>query len=671
MKKRNTMLLWRGVLCLMLGAAFVSCEEYLDKSPDASLTLENGAFKDFFNFQGFVEEIYDRIPDKIQQNYNVTFNWGDDEIVNLEGNAMGLLGFKMDMGDYRAYMTEKASNSGLGNFLWNGGVGGGRGGNSDIWGSAWYCIRKANLGLENLDLMVGTDEERDLIAGQLYFFRAWWHMQMMMFWGGVPYVDQVLDGSQTLTLPRMSYQECADKAGEDFRKAADLLPINWDNTPSGMETSGKNDLRINKIMALGYLGKNYLWAASPLMENGAQLGAIASGKTYAYNTTYAQKAAEAFGELLSLVEGGATQYKLVPFDYSDVYNHTKTEGVTSSYSDLFYTRDQGQAMPGSTEAIFRGPADGNGDARYNYQTEFRPKGSGGVWNSYGDDIIFHPTANAVNMYGMANGLPLDDPASGFDPTHPFKNRDPRFYHDILFDGIKYINGSISRNPAGSNPENYRYMTTYSKTTTSDTPGLMRSNTVGTRTGYYIQKTVPKVLNSADVTGDAYGQFSFYMSYMRLADIYLMYAEACAAIGGASGKAGNFFMTAEDALNVIRERVGAGPVAATYTADKNKFMDEVRRERAVELMFEGHRWCDLQRWLLLTEKPYNEKYTQEFTRVEADSWFTSNDPANAQVGGWEEGYKVIVTRPLGVKHYWFPFPDSEVYLYPEFEQNPGW
>lgn len=84
---------------------------------------------------------------------------------------------------------------------------------------------------------------------------------------------------------------------------------------------------INKIMALGYLGKNYLWAASPLMEHGAQLG---GSNTYNYNTEYAKKAAEAFGELLTLVESGQTQYALAQFDYSDIYNHTKSASASNS-----------------------------------------------------------------------------------------------------------------------------------------------------------------------------------------------------------------------------------------------------------------------------------------------------------------------------------------------------
>lgn len=142
---------------------------------------------------------------------------------------------------------------------------------------------------------------------------------MMQYFGGLPYIDTVLSATEKMSLPRLSYQECADKAAVDFRMAADLLPINWDNTTVGKQTAGKNDLRINKIMALGYLGKNYLWAASPLMEHGAQLG---GSNTYNYNTEYAKKAAEAFGELLTLVESGQTQYALAQFDYSDIYNHT-------------------------------------------------------------------------------------------------------------------------------------------------------------------------------------------------------------------------------------------------------------------------------------------------------------------------------------------------------------
>lgn len=160
--------------------------------------------------------------------------------------------------------------------------------------------------------------------------------------------------------------------------------------------------------------------------------------------------------------------------------------------------------------------------------------------------------------------------------------------------------------------------------------------------------------------------------MRLADIYLMYAEACAAIGGATASSSEYpSLTAEGAINTLRDRVGVEHVNVKYTSDKNKFMDEVRRERAVELAFEGFRFCDLQRWLLLTEEPYTVKTSQEFTRVHDDAWYQdeNNDPADAEVSGWSES--TIVTRQYTERNYWFPFFKKDVSIYEGFEQNPGW
>lgn len=635
------------ILFLILGTSLASCEDYLDKEPDSTLSGDD-AFKNFMNFQGYIEEIYNCIPDKQKCNWAPSWNWGDDEIFNPE--ADGRMTHQVDLGNYRAWRS-------AGDWLYNSNssstaTGDGSPKRHSLWPHAWYCISKANEGLANLDkLTTATAEEKNLIAGQLYFFRAWWHFELMTFFGGLPYVDHVLDATGTLTLPRLSYQECADKVAADFRQAADLLPIDWDNTTVGKNTVGKNQLRINKIMALGYLGKNYLWAGSPLMKNGPKVG---GSQTYDYDEAYCKKAAEAFGELLNLVEGNQTQYALAQFNYKDIYNHERTEGSTSSYSDIFYTTRQNWLQPGSVEAIFRGPSPDFNASNWNTSKVFGPKVGGLVAH---DNVIHQPTANYVNMYGMDNGLPLDDPASGFDPNYPFKNRDPRFYHDIVFDGFKYVNSTM---PADM--EYLRYCSLY-------TGGAMRPVANASRTGYFIQKLVPHTCNEYDRTYDWGGNYHCYLPYMRLSDIYLMYAESCAAFGGASGKASNFSKTAEGAINTVRDRVKAGHVGSSYTASKNKFIDEIRRERAVELSFEGFRFNDLQRWLLLTEYPYTVKTSQEFKRVENNDFFKNNDPKDARVSEFKE--EVILTRVFGTKHYWFPLPDNDVYLYPEFGQNPGW
>lgn len=654
MKNKIKTLLLTGCVSLALGTSLSSCQDYLDKEPDSTVSADD-AFANFRNFQGFVEEIYNCIPDKEKCNYCPSWNWGDDEIFNPE--ADNRMTHQVDLGNFRAWES-------TGNWLK-------RDGSSTstnkfdhgIWNHAWYCIRKCNLGLQNIDKFVtGSAEEKKLIEGQLYFFRAWWHEEMMQYFGGMPYVDTFLGDNAEQRLPRLSYQECADKAAADFRKAADLLPINWDKTSAGLATQGKNDLRINKIMALGYLGKTYLWAASPLMKNGAQTGASKNGKTYDYDQEYAKKAAEAFGELLSLVEAGQTQYALAEFKYSDIYNHEKSADANSCFSDIFYTKKQNWKMPGTVEAIFRGPsADFNG-SNWNTSKVFGPKVQKVVAH---DNVIHQPTANLVEAYGMANGEPIYlvengqyvlNPKSGFDPEHPFKNRDPRFYHDIVFDGFKYLNGT---------PGQYadlQYCQLY-------TGGNMRPVANASRTGYFIQKLVPHTCNEVDKDYDWGSALHCYLPYMRLADIYLMYAEACAAFGGASGKSSNFGKTAEDAINTLRDRCGAGHVAPEFVADNHKFMDEVRREREVELSFEGFRFCDLQRWLLLTEAPYNQKFSQEFDRVESADFYTKHDPKDAQVANYRR--KLILTRNFDAKHYWFPLPIKETQISSEFRQNPGW
>lgn len=654
MKNKIKTLLLTGCVSLALGTSLSSCQDYLDKEPDSTVSADD-AFANFRNFQGFVEEIYNCIPDKEKCNYCPSWNWGDDEIFNPE--ADNRMTHQVDLGNFRAWES-------TGNWLK-------RDGSSTstdkfahgIWNHAWYCIRKCNLGLQNIDKFVtGSAEEKKLIEGQLYFFRAWWHEEMMQYFGGMPYVDTYLDGNAELNLPRLSYRECADKAAADFRKAADLLPINWDKTSAGAATQGKNDLRINKIMALGYLGKTYLWAASPLMKNGAQIGASKNGKTYDYDQEYAKKAAEAFGELLSLVEAGQTQYALAEFKYSDIYNHEKSADANSCFSDIFYTKKQNWKMPGTVEAIFRGPSPDFNGSNWNTSKVFGPKVQKVVAH---DNVIHQPTANLVEAYGMANGEPIYlvengqyvlNPKSGFDPKHPFKNRDPRFYHDIVFDGFKYLNGT---------PGQYadlQYCQLY-------TGGNMRPIENASRTGYFIQKLVPHTCNEVDKDYDWGAAFHCYLPYMRLADIYLMYAEACAAFGGATGKSSNFGKTAEDAINTLRDRCGAGHVAPEFVADNHKFMDEVRREREVELSFEGFRFCDLQRWLLLTEAPYNQKFSQEFDRVESAEFYKNHDPKDAEVANYRR--ELILTRNFNTKHYWFPLPIKETQLYPEFNQNPGW
>jgi hypothetical protein len=502
----------------------------------------------------------------------------------------------------------------------------------------------------------------------------------MCYFGGLPYIDEAFEASSIPELPRLSFQECADRCAEDFERAYDLLPFDWDETLAGMQTSGKNDLRVNKFTALCYLGKCYLYAGSPLMKefektkNGGVpqlLGASSNGKTYDYDNDYCRKAAEALGRALDLVVKGQVKYKLAEFKYSNIYDHEKDENSTSNYSEIFYTVKQSWNMPGSTEAIMRGVYPGANSANWNCAKLFGPKVAGLVDH---DNIIHHPTGNLIDQYGMANGQPIYlvqngeyvlNPNSGWDPEHPYKNRDPRFYHDIVFDGFHYV---LSTDGLSADQKKLEYCDLF-------TGGAMRAVDNASSTGYFIQKLIPHQNNEGDRWYDWDYAFQSYLPYMRLADVYLMYAEAKAAFATSANdlKERPLYcpsLSAIDAINALRDRVNSEDypmehVQPQFTDTREHFLDEVRRERAVELAFEGFRWNDLQRWLLLTEAPYNIKTSQEFKRV-GNYDFSKNDPRDAEVTGWHE--ELILERSLSTKHYLFPFKDEDVYLYEEFPQN---
>ena len=407
MKNKFNILLC-GIAALLMG--ITSCTDYLDKSPDAVIG-ENEAFKNFKNFQGFVEEMYNLGPDVMRHFWVSSFNWGEDEILTLN-EADYMFGHSVDrgtyrdafLGDYRAkqsnYLYRVEANTEQARF------------GKNIWSSHWYGIRKCNMAFEALENGLMTDAsqaERDIIKGQLHFMRAWFYFNITTYWGGMPYLDYAIPSNETtFDLPRETYQENADKMAADFKAAADLLPVNWEDTEIGRRTAGNNELRANKIWALAYLGKTYLYAASPLMEQGVngkstvnfgsngEIQSINMG----YNKEYAKKAADVLGEVLAMVENGETQYKLVPFE---------------KYSDLFYTHKQNWLMPGSTEAIVRSPQYDNGDSYWRQSNSYQINDM-----AEGDGITLCPTANYVNYYGMANGMPLNDPESGFDKTHPWK-----------------------------------------------------------------------------------------------------------------------------------------------------------------------------------------------------------------------------------------------------------
>lgn len=126
----------------------------------------------------------------------------------------------------------------------------------------------------------------------------------------------------------------------------------------------------------------------------------------------------------------------------------------------------------------------------------------------------------------------------------------------------------------------------------------------------------------------------------------------------------FSKTAVDAINVIRDRAGVGHVAAVFTGGLDAFIGEVRRERAVELSFEGHRFNDLRRWMLLIDSPYTLKKSIEFDRAGP---LDVNNPSQNKVLNIRE--VVILERKFSEKHYWLPLKKCRrKYVYGVFTES---
>lgn len=590
------------IVVLLMGLSLGSCEEYLDKAPEASIS-EKDVFGNFNSFQGFVEEMYNCIADPhkaLAGNIYHNMLMADEVLSNAP--------LFWDDGDYwfdQSRFLTGSVNTGVGTM------------SKRIWPLAWYAIRKANLGLSKLELMTdATQEERDLIKGQCLFFRGFFHLELMGFYGGLPYIDRMLSSTEELTIPRLSYKETALKVAKDLEDAAKLLPVKWDDTTVGKVTLGNNGVRISKIHALSFLGKNLLYAASPMMNESSTGNAT-------FDTELCKQAAQAFAEVIKLCnETGA--YKLQTW---------------ATWTDNFWVwSPSNNVRSGGTEVIMNQMIYDVGYTRWTTVRSNSP-----VQFGAGNNKVEVPTHNYVKNYGMANGLPLEDLESGYNPADPWSGRDPRFYVDIVYDG----NLMVTSNASAGLPDKYALL--YNG-------GRHKGGTQGSVTGYFVKKFTPLGCNPWD---NKWGSFQAYEPRMRLADIYLMYAEAALwGYGSAVGTVPGSNLTAEQAFNTIRNRAQLPNISSKYTATKELFMGEIIRERAVELAFEGQRWFDLRRWNLNGDPKYLYKTAIDFDRA------PNGKPINMQE-------RVVVTRVVEKKHNWVPFTVSYTKLYKEWPQNPGW
>lgn len=675
MKKISNYIL---VFCALILAS--SCEDYLDRPQQSELPVED-VFKDFVHAQGFVEVMYRYVVNQANsgnQNDGSNFLLAEEVI----SSNSGMLPFRFDMGNMEFAVSVQGSLS-VNNNL--GGLGyfdrPDMAGTTPSWAhdyptlrpgiwDGWKAIRIANIVLDNMHLMTGASEtEKNLIKGQALFFRAYFHSEIMKYWGRIPYVDFVItgnDGDFKLRRPD-TYKESAMKADADYAAAAELLPNNWDdlkNDPAAQlytfktETFGNNLMRINKAIVYSFKGKNLLMAASPLMKNSTS---ASPPDTYDYDQELCEMAASDFARVIQMDRDNVNNLGLA---------------TAANYYRLFYTDATAIGRlqwPGTAINM------GSGEGEYIFSSTAAAlnftRAQASAYMPYTNKINpVRPTHRYINRtFGTANGLACsEDPT--YDPQKEFENRDPRFYINHIVDG-----DTIIRNMGASTK--YKYAQLY-------TEGESRKvNSVPNfETGYFIKKWADITFNNATTSGmpptdnpDNITNFNSFRMNMRLADVYLMYAEALAATtkyGVAT--APNFSHlpgapSAIEVINMLRARFGIQTVQAAYQSigvnilgDRNRFMDVVRRERSIELAYEGHRWDDIRRWVLAHLTDYKTKSAIDFDR----DAYTETARGNFRNVNFNE--RIIRTRVCEYpKHYWIPFTTKQTEMFDGFPQNPGW
>ncbi len=189
-------------------------------------------------------------------------------------------------------------------------------------------------------------------------------------------------------------------------------------------------------------------------------------------------------------------------------------------------------------------------------------------NNMGGWTSLCPIQNLVDDFEMANGKRISEDAS-YDATNPYINRDPRLKATIVCPGDvivgsktynsvdKFIGGSSNGDVTGSNNS--------------------------TKTGYMPRKYLAFELEIGDLWNYD-GDFIVF----RYAEVLLNYAEAKLEADGIDN-------SIYDALDQIRTRSSMPAVDRAAYNTVEKLREIIRRERRVELAFEGLRWFDIKRW----------------------------------------------------------------------------
>lgn len=470
-------------------------------------------------------------------------------------------------------------------------------------------IYYTNLLLKNA-ASFGDQKSIAVPVAEAKFFRAYCYFELVQLYGNVILLTEPVDmDSPKMNAVRDDRSLVIDQCVQDLQDAGNGLP----DTPS---ESG----RLCKDAANAFLSRVALFEGTwqKFHNGGADATENSERVTSLLNT--AKTAAKAVME--------AGHYKLF-------YNEKLG---TESYRYMFILEDAqcnpaGLTTKDNTEYILARRhrlADGVGL---------------NITKAYLTNAVY-PTRKLANMYVCQDGLPIEKSAQfkGYDQaTSEFQNRDNRMLTTLAQRGTKVWDNTA---------EHCR--------TAWDDSDLSRAKEVGAtaNSGYQTHKWAVE-----RQVADRYESMDFPV--IRYAEVLLNFAEAVYELQGRISDS-----DLDKSVNLVRQRSNPKMVKLSNALVDNNGLsmrEEIRRERTVELVFEGFRIDDLKRWATAPVEMPQTLLGVKWKGTQFESlWANQSRQLDA------DGCIILYdNRQWDDKLYLYPLPSDQMQLNPNIGQNPGW
>jgi len=477
------------------------------------------------------------------------------------------------------------------------------------WNTAYTRIRATNYLLDKAKSYAMQADIAQYVS-EAKFFRAYTYFDLLQMYGDVPIVDKLLTiSSPELTAARDSRDKVVDFIVSDLESAIAVLPLE-----SAIGAADKG--RVSKGAAQAFLSRVALYEGTwqKFRNNATRAGAlldkaIANSDAVITSAQYQLFAPAALGD-------SAQKYMFI------------LENQKSNPAGIVKSANKEYMLTNRYDQASR-------QIRFNVTKTVQAN-------------IFFMTRKFANSYLSQDGLPIEKSSlfQGYaTTTSEFVNRDNRMRYNMVRDG-QYL---WSNQLIGSRV-----------TWLGDAADI--ANSIGKfdavrGSGYHTQKWAAERQVNDNEEGYDY-------PVVRYAEVLLNYAEAKFEKDGTISDA-----DLDKSLNLVRNRVNKTMPKLSNALVSNNGLDmrtEIRRERNIELYFEGFRVDDLKRWKTAeTELPLpldgiTWTGTQFQTRWAAIS--------GAIVNGV---YRLETARKWADKNYLLPVPTQQIQLNPNLIQNPNW